>query len=213
MNKMNLIYTSFIGNNMAFWDTCINSISEYAKYYNIDFLVNRSLYLGHPKRGVYFISELLKFYDRVLYFEADVFIKDKTVNLFDLYSDSNYVYASNSAINFNAFYDTNIQKIIDRENITWKKTNNHYDIYNFGVTLVSKDQELVFRYDPEDYESFEDLPGIITQVDINYKIQKYKIPIKNMDAKYNNEMYYGKEGSFLHFANMSNRDQLIKEYI
>lgn len=157
----------------------------------------------------YHIHKLLDYYDRVLYLDGDVFIKDNAPNIFIVNENDEFLYMSNEVKANGVEYDDAIEKIKCDE---WTKTDGHYDFYNAGVILVSKAQRELFNFKKEEYCRFEGYPLICDQPYLNWKIFKYGIPIRDLDRQFNAMAYFKNDGFFIHFANVHNRNELINEY-
>ena len=79
--------------------------------------------------------------------------------------------------------------------------------------LVSKYHQGVFVYNKEDYFIFPDMPMIVDEPYIHKKIFDLYIDVKELDKKYNTMIYFDDNGDFLHFANVLDRNERIKQYV
>jgi hypothetical protein len=212
-----IIYTVAVGNGECF-NHCVESQKQYAKKVDADMFCrrewtmwNEDLKTDCEKR---YIVELLKNYDKVLYLDADVFIRDSAIDIFEAYKDNNDLIIYNEVLYNNVNMDNHIQRAIIKNNIKWwNMTNSHYDWLNAGVMLCSKGHEKVFEYNSEKFFKFEDMPMIYDMPYMHYNIYKYKIPVTYMDERFNTMVYFHDNGDFLHFANVLNRNERIMEYV
>lgn len=199
---------------------CSDSQKSYAYKVGADFLMRTEFHCEKQVEPVkhfnynlmpdkFYIRDLLDYYDRVLYVDGDVFIKKNADDIFkELNKD--FVYMRNEAFN-GVEYPSQIDKI--KGDIEWTKTDSRYDFYNAGVILVNRNQQYLFNFNKEEYCYFEDLPLICDQPYLNWIIQNYNVPVKEMGQKYNAMQYFNQDGDFLHFANVHNRNELVKELI
>lgn len=211
-----IIYTVSVGKSICF-KHCIESQQRYAKKIGVEFYVsntwknwNNDLKTDSDKRH---IVQLLKNYDKVLYLDADVFIKEDSPDIFEFYKENNKLIIYNEIMYNNVNMDKYIQKCVDKYNIEWKKTNNHYDWLNAGVMLCSKGHERVFNYDKEDFFKFEDMPMIYDMPYMHKNIYDNNIQVEYLDKRFNTMVYFEDNGYFLHFANVLDRDKRILNYV
>lgn len=217
------IYTiNILNRENEIFDVCVNSIKEYAKRIGVDFIERNSIQDHKLSNEIdyeniimekFYIRELLNYYDRVLYLDADILIKKDSPDIFKEYSDVNYLYKYNEIKFNNVQYDKQIEIARRLYNINWSKSNGHYDFYNAGVMLVSKAQKKVFNYNEDNYFVFNELPMIVDEPYLHYNIFRYNIPIKELDKKFNTMIYFEDDGWFLHFANVLDRKERIKKYV
>jgi lipopolysaccharide biosynthesis glycosyltransferase len=216
------IYTLNIPNRKnEIFDVCVNSVREYAKRIGVDFIERNSIQ-DHRMSNKndyeniimekFYIYTLLRYYDRILYLDADILIKKDAPDIFKDYSDENYAYLYNEVKFNDVQYDKQIEVVKNLYDIKWPKKE-HYDFYNAGVMLVSKNQRKLFEYLKDDYFKFNDLPMIVDEPYLHYNIYKYNIPIKELDKRYNTMIYFEDDGWFLHFANVLDRKERIKKYL
>jgi lipopolysaccharide biosynthesis glycosyltransferase len=212
-----IIYTVAVGESECF-KHCVESQKRYAKKVGAEFycciewtdLYNENLKTDSEKR---FVVELLKTYDKVLYLDADVFIRDNAEDIFYIYQDTNKLVIYNEVMFNNVQMDVHIEPIVKQYDIKWSKTKGHYDWLNAGVMLCSKGNEKVFEYNERDFFKFPAMPSIYDMPYMHYNIYKYNIPIMYMDERFNTMVYFHDQGDFLHFANVLDRDERIKNYV
>lgn len=200
---------------------CMKSIAKYADKVKADFIMRTSI-LDHVlsdetdyKNVImekFYIKELLKYYDRVLYVDADVLIRPDAPNIFEWCLDQSALYLYNEVKFNNVDYDKYIEKV--KQNIKWTHADNgRYDFYNAGVMLASRDCSKAFEFIEEEYFIMEDLPMIVDQPYLFHNILKHNITIKELDKRFNTMVYFEDNGWFLHFANILDRKDRIQKYL
>lgn len=200
---------------------CVESISEYAKKVSADFIMRTDI-LDHVlsdekdyKNVImekFYIKELLKYYDRVLYLDADVLIMPNAPNIFQWHIDPSALYLYNEVKFNNVDYGKYIKKI--KQNINWTCADNgRYDFYNAGVMLAGRACSKAFEFIEEEYFIMENLPMIVDQPYLFHNILKHNITIKELDKRFNTMVYFEDNGWFLHFANILDREDRIKKYL
>lgn len=217
MNK--IIFSVSVGGGECFRH-CVESQKRYSKRIGSEYLVidswrnwNEDLKTDCEKRHA---VELLKNFDKVLYLDADVFIKDDAKDIFDFYRDDNNLIMYNEVLFNGVQMDDHIKGLIKKNNLeTWGVTGGHYDWLNAGVILCTKGMghEAAFHYDPKEFFKFDDLPMIYDMPFMNYMIFKNKISVTNLDERFNTMVFFHDNGGFLHFANVLDRDKRILEYV
>jgi lipopolysaccharide biosynthesis glycosyltransferase len=158
------------------------------------------------------IKKLLKKYDRVLYIDADILIKNDALDIFKQCPDKSYVYMYNEVKYNNVEYDRQIETAVKTYKIKWSK-NEHYDWYNAGVMLVSQGQADLFNFNKDEYFIFPDMPMLVDMPYLHYNLYKYNIPIKELSEEWNTMQYFKEGGYFMHFANVLNRNERILDYV
>jgi len=215
------IYTISIKNKEDIFDICVDSIRDYARKCGADLIVRNSVqdHKLSPESDYkniimekFYVKELLNYYDRVLYLDADILIKKEAPDIFKEYPDLDYAYLYNEIKFNNVQYDKQIEIVKHLYDIKWTKSDGHYDFYNAGVMLISKKQKPLFIYGEDDYFIFPDLPSIVDEPYLHYNIFRYDIPIKELDKKFNTMVYFEDDGWFLHFANVLDRKERIRKY-
>lgn len=204
------------------FEDCVQSISRYAEMVGADFIM-RTAILDHVltdeqdyKNVImekFHIRELLGYYDRVLYLDADILVQKDAPNIFKYYPDVDKIYLYNE-IKFNDVdYDQYIDVARRKYNIPWTRQNGHYDFYNAGVMLVGKNGRDVFEFIEDEYFLLDDLPMIVDEPYLHHTLFKYNIPIQELDKRFNTMVYFEDKGWFLHFANVLDRKNRIKGYL
>ena len=204
-----------------FFNTCMKSQQQYARRIGADFIMRSSTVdpIGDHDRAKilfqkFYLYDLLNYYDRVLFLDADVLIKKDAPDIFTEHTNTNKLYMLNECAAYN-IPDINmyVEQMIKIRPTEWRKNNGLYEHYNAGVMLVSKAQRELFKYDAGEYFILPSKPMWEEQPYINYKIQKMNIPIECLDKKFNTMVYFDDDGWFLHFANVLDRDVRIKKYL
>lgn len=207
---MNLIFTIAAKTHVRpYFNLGVESIRAYAHKTQTDFLIKYNSDLALPACDKFFIPELLKVYNRVLWIDSDILIKEDADNLFEKYPDTSKFYIHDECERAKVNYEKYISYVSNHNNIEWPRNEyNKYIQYNGGVFLISRGpQEEVFA---ENEIKTEGLPYLIDQTLMNYNINLYNIPIGNLDIKYNAMKYFNEDGFFIHYANVSNRYEIMK---
>ena len=213
---MNCIYTVSVGNQNCF-DVCTDSQKRYAQRIGVDFVCRHDFKSDVMELGIdrdkYFVADLLKIYDRVLYLDADVFIKKDALDIFEFYKDNSNFIIYNEVMFNGVQMDDAIKKAMDKNGIIeWQKTNGHYDWLNAGVMLFSKGHENIMEYNADEFFKLDGYPLLYDMAYMTYKIYKYEIPVTYMDKRFNTMIYFEDQGDFLHFANVHDRNESIEKY-
>ena len=204
-----------------FFNSCIDSQQEYACRRGADYIMRNSTVdpIGSDVRAKillqkFHIYELLLYYDRVLFLDADILIDKVAPDIFTEYKDIDKIYMLNECAHY-PIGDINmyIEQMIKIRPVEWRKSGEFYEHFNAGVMLASEAQMDLFRYDAEDYFILPSNPLWGEQPYINYKIQKMGIPIGGLDKKFNTMVYFDDDGWFLHFSNVLDRAVRIKKYL
>lgn len=214
-----IIYTVSVGGGACFHH-CVESQKRYAQRVGADFFVRSTwqnwsgdLQTDSEKR---FVCELLKHYDKVLYLDADVFIREDADDIFHYYKDDPNLVIYNEVLHNNVNMDVHIEALIDKYRLNaWGKTAGHYDWLNAGVMLLThgQDHESAFYYTPDEFFKFEGMPMIYDMPFMNYQIFQRYIPVTHMEEQFNCMVYFHDNGDFLHFANVLDRDERILQYV
>jgi len=157
------------------------------------------------------LCDLLKIYDKVLAVDGDVLIKDDAPDIFESFPvGTTYILDETGNFNDNNNYDTQIERI--RGAIDWPKKNGHYMFFNCGIILADKQQAELFRVVPEEYVYFPDLNLISCEPYITSRIFRHGFRVRDIGKEWNAMVYFKQDGHFIHFANISDRDERIREY-
>lgn len=210
-----IIYTVSVDGGECFRH-CVASQKKYAEKIDVDFYVrkewrnwNEDLKTDCEKRH---IVKLLESYDKVLYLDADVFIRDNAPDIFEKYRLKTLV-MYNEVLYNGVQMDDHIDYCAKTYNIEWLKTHGHYDWYNAGVMLCGRGSEKAFDYNPKNFFKFPNMPMIYDMPYMHYNIFKNNIYVDLLDEEFNTMVYFKDDGYFLHFANVLDRDERIKKYI
>ena len=204
------------------FEDCVRSISDYAERTSSDFIM-RTAILDHVlsdeqdyKNVImekFYIRELLRYYDRVLYLDADILVAPGSPNIFKYYPDAD-LYLYNEVDYNNVDYDQYIEKVERKYKIPWTRNDNgRYDFYNAGVMLVGKSGAKAFEFVESEYFIMDDLPMIVDEPYLHYNIFKHNIKIGALDKRFNTMVYFEDKGWFLHFANVLDRKERIQRYL
>ena len=106
-----------------------------------------------------------------------------------------------------------IAMAVKKYKIDWHKTGDKYDWLNAGVMLCSKGNEPVFAYNHDNFFKFDKLPMIYDMPYMHKNIYDNNIEVTFLDKRFNTMVYFEKNGWFLHFANVLDRNKRIKAYV
>ena len=135
------------------------------------------------------------------------------MDIFEFYKDNNDFIIYNEVMYNDLDMDVYIENCIKRQGIEkWNKTNGHYDWLNSGVMLFNRDHRNILIADEKGYFKFDEMPLLQDMPSMIYRINKYNIPVTYMDKRFNTMVYFEDNGDFLHFANVHDRDKMIKGY-
>jgi lipopolysaccharide biosynthesis glycosyltransferase len=193
--------------NRPYFKIGIESIKKYAEKIKTDLVIKYYSELENCIFEKFFIKDLLKIYDRVLWIDADILIKENADDLFKIYPDSSQVYIHPETDRFEIDYNIYIDEVIKFNKVNWVKDKGKYVYYNNGIFLVSRGQEKIFT---DSQIKTKSLLYLIEQTTMNYNIFKYNIPVSSLDIKYNAMRYFNESGQFIHYANISNRFKLME---
>lgn len=217
------IYTLAVKRKDDIYDICLDSIRKYAEKIGADFIVRYKCQehyfnLETDYKNVimekFFLGDLLTIYDRVLYVDGDILIKDDAPDIFGSCYNGNCLYLYNEVAFNGVQYDKQIEVIAKEKNVEWTKhENGHYNFYNAGVMLMTPRHKNLFEYNKDEYFVFPDLPMIVDEPYLHYNIFKHGIPVWEMPKEFNTMVYFEDDGYFLHFANVLDRVEKIKKYI
>ena len=175
---MNLVLTLAIGDDYSRMSKLTHpTIKAYAKKINADYLCidKTSISDTSPHWEKFQIHDLLEKYDRILYFDTDLIIRDDCDNLFDIVSED-----SLGIFNEAPFTNRSIELMIDicnKYNITLPDWNGKY--YNSGVMIISKIHRDLFKKPEIEHFSFYE------QSYLNMMIAHLKIKIFNLRYVHN----------------------------
>lgn len=208
----NLIYTIAVNSEkIPYFRIGVESIRKYAEKIGVDFLIKYHQEDDFILFDKFNIKYLLEVYDRVLWIDADIIIKDNAPDIFKEYPDCEKIYIHDEAEREKINYNSYIQNIVDRYNLIWPKNKyGKYKYLNCGVYLISNGNETAFSFD--NGWAFDGYPYLKEQTTMNCNINYYNLQVENLDKKYNAMAYFGEDGYFIHFANMQNRENIMRDY-
>ena len=156
------------------------------------------------------MSDLLSVYDKVLAVDGDVLIKNDSPDIFDCHEQGT-TYLLDETIN-GIDYDKQIGGV--KGSVEWPVSHNGHDLfYNCGVILADKAQAELFKVIPEEFVYFKDLSLISCEPYYTKRILKHGFNVKPLEQTWNAMIYFKQDGHFLHFANVQDRDELIRAYL
>jgi lipopolysaccharide biosynthesis glycosyltransferase len=216
---MNAIF-NIVYDKLPCFSACHDSIERYAKRIGVDLIFRQSQTnarkidpIDHLNYQILAeresISDLLKCYDRVLALDGDVLVKPDAPSIFDVLP-AGKTYMRDETGN-GVEYDKAIEEI--KGAVEWPKTNGHYRFFNGGVILADKAQGNLFRVDTDEYVYFKNLNLISCEPYYTKRINLHKYDVRDIGIEWNAMVYFKQPGHFIHFANVHNRDELIKEYV
>lgn len=185
----------------------IATIKHYCANHGLEFFLSTEPKINwqHYYCERFYICELLKKYDRVLYLDADIVITPKAPNIFDIVPTNC----------FGAF-DENCGGIMDRNPMVepllhicpeWPKNDYGYRFFNAGVMVVSKEHLFAL----ENFLNPPNEPALWThwpdQTYLNYLVSVANLPFHNITSNFN-RMSMGEpstrekrfDASFIHYA-------------
>jgi hypothetical protein len=202
------IFSLAIG-NLNNYRTCLSTVAKYSEKYKIPFFIateNNINFINH-----YFEKfqcfQLLEEYDRVLCIDADILITPTAKNIFEEYSDEEYLYA---------FQENSDLEHMDRDpwietydpDFDWPVCGDKKMYFNSGCVLYSKKhinlfdkiKEIKFTNKCFSIDGSE-------QTALNFAVAKNKIPFKSISYSFN-RMNLGKndpdnkryQSDFIHYA-------------
>lgn len=225
-----LIYTTAINtSNRAINDTDIFDITRqswehYCNRHNIDFFVIDKPMLENtsPHWFRYWIFDLKPDYDRYLYIDTDIMAKWDAPNIFEEYSDENFIYAvkDNSGLSWIWEGLHGYQSMFPETKVEWDS------YFNSGVLLFSKNHKQLIN----DFRQFyiDNKPVVeeyrnrlrkgFDQTIFNYFTTWYEQPVKLISEKWNlfhmirREIlyngYFTNMGYFWHFNGLDRGNQV-----
>lgn len=188
------------------------TIKAYADKIGADFIVLDQL--GNHKYPHFIkfdLDNLLSTYDRVLYVDTDIVIRDDAPNLFDIVPENKLGILQEFPCTSR---DPVFVSFLNKQGYEGK-WNNRY--YNTGVMVLSKSVRNIFTLDSEEFFHFGE------QTYINYNICRFNVDIHSLDWKFNrmnSHNEYTKEwrfsAYFMHYAaylGHPNTVELVKDII
>ena len=159
----------------------------------------------------YQIVKLLREFDRVLYLDTDVFVKDGAEDIFAVVPKDRFG-AFNEIPNMTEFLNMIYEAFLREIGVNGKAAGPYLKApyFNAGVMLASRGQESAFLYPghPAAFEHDWDYYG--DQSTMNFNVERFKVPWFDITAKFNlmmgnesvklNDSVPLRECSFFHFA-------------
>ena len=173
--------------------------SKYAEKIGADFLVLNEKTDGLPHYLKLKLNKLLKKYDRILYMDTDILIREDATNIFDevpedcigMFEEGQFVNRATGMLDF-----------LRANNVDTKDWNNKY--YNTGVMVVSKQHANVFINPIIEHNHF------FEQSYLNLLFSVFKVKVHNLHYKWNRMSLMDKltgeerfDSYFLHYAGCS----------
>lgn len=168
---------------------------DYANKMHADFIIIDSPELGispiHYEK--YQLANLLNKYERVLFIDTDVVVRPNSPDLFE-YVPKN-MFGAYLASKHSDCHDASLEKVQDElGSLGWKK-----DYFNSGVMVLSRDHQPLFDL------SHGCFNGFYEQTQLNYNLQKLKLPFFDIGFQYNHVELIGEPISnetsyFIHYA-------------
>lgn len=226
----NLIFTTCIGSPEVSIALPIHKM--YCEKYNIDFIVQNKRKLNFHSIGYekFEILDLFKYYDRILYLDADVLITPNCPNVFEVHDKYDTFYAFHESENYPGNdRDSEIYNALADDDcpfINWPtEKNSKLRYFNVGLFMASKCHSdflhKVFYYTLKLKSN-----TFCEQTVLNYIISKYNVKYKSMDQSWNRcdmgrpdpnlERYHA---NFIHYAGAGygkyekNKWEVLKEDI
>ena len=179
-----LIYQVNVGTPPAFYQTCINSVAQYCKRYDIVHFIQLKPILKikplRSERGTMKLDylpifekenafEFLKAYDKVCIIDADIYIRDNVPNIFDeIDMDTAFAGVRECDMPLTPKYQHKIQGFSTKQYEMFpeimKEHTTEYGVpfYNMGLMLFTKKlQEYLSRMTPEQFIRQEQFEGFV----------------------------------------------------
>ena len=185
-------------------------MKNYARSIGADFVVIDKLkQMHHSKYSAYWAK--FQLYDRILFLDLDVLVYPHCPNLFAVVPEDK----------FGALVETDygipqLEEILEIQarvrDIGWRK-----DYFNVGVMVASKAHREIFNLD-HGSDGGQKYPE---QTQINYNVQRFRIPIFKLDFRFNHTYFFGGNhdsrslSNIVHYAGITHelRIPLIREDI
>lgn len=174
-------------------------IKKYAEKINADFIVinEPKISTTTPHWEKFQLLDLLQTYDRIIYIDTDVIIRNNCPNLFEIVPEAKMGMFNECP--FTERRDVAIEGVANAYQIKDFKWDGCY--YNSGVMVMSKCHRMLFRKPKVEVSNF------FEQSYLNVMIQKMKIPVFNLHYKFNRmicmDKFSGKdryESYIIHYA-------------
>jgi lipopolysaccharide biosynthesis glycosyltransferase len=170
-------------------------MKQYADSIGADFVVIDKLEQKHQSQysaywAKFQLYDYFNHYDRILFLDLDVLIYPHCPNIFEVVPEENFGALLES--DYGIDQTEEIMEIQSRvKDIGWKK-----DYFNVGVMVISKVHQEVFNFE-HGMDGGQKYPE---QTQINYNVQRFKIPIYKLDFRYNHTYFWGENHDLRNFS-------------
>ena len=207
---MNLVLTISIGDVYERMKVLTHpSIEAYAKRIGADFLCidEKTISETTPHWEKFQIVALLEKYDRIIYLDTDILVRDDCDNLFDIIPEDCL-----GVFNEAPFTNRSLELMIDtckKYNVTLPEWDGKY--YNSGVMVISQIHRKLFEKPEVEHFSFYE------QTYLNMMVAHLGIKIKTLSYIYNRmscmDQYTGEErhaSQIMHYAGFPNLETVLE---
>ena len=173
----NCVITLSVGDDYDGMEITIPRMNNYCSKYNLNFIVIRDNHFKHPAYNKLLIKNYINDFDRILYIDLDVIIRNDAPNIFDIVPDDKFGIFNEEYLHIcNCGKETiDLYNNYTSNNIKW---NGEY--YNTGVMLFNKDNIKILNDDIPLLEEYYADQGFI-----NYQIHKYNIECFDIGFQFN----------------------------
>lgn len=183
-------------------------MQAYAEKIGAEFICisHQKVYETTPHWEKFRIYELLNNYDRILYLDTDIIIRDHAPNIFDIIPDTHL-----GILNEQPFVEDRTYAFMQGcqaygyTDMPWDKI-----YFNTGVMVISKIHQLLFVKPNLEASNF------FEQTYLNLQIKKQKIPVSMLDYKWNRMFCIDKfigverfEAYFIHYAGVGSPERVL----
>jgi len=207
MLKKNVICTLNWTRDEPFFMLCTKTKIAYANKIGADFILLTDVrypFVGMAGGGIerlIVVRDALHDYERILYLDGDILVNPAADNIFESFPDRNFGYMHEQGWcdwcsgPWSAHFAPKVP--------TWRlNTSGFREYYNVGTMLFSKEQRQLFdNMDMNEY--LETLSPGAEQSYLNYYIQKFNTPMRDIGTKWN-KMDYDNRGKQYDNSNRRN---------
>lgn len=185
---MNAVITMAIGERFSrMYELTGGPMREYARRIGADFdIIRTASPLANITRAFekFQIQQFLKKYDRIIYLDADVVVKDSCPDLFDIVPDT-YIgaFLEVSPEMMDDGCSRRMQKHMRKAQQLLGEIGWTTDYFNAGVMVVGQAHKPAFNIPAVPYIGPED------QTQLNYNVKVLDIPVHDLSDKYNCMVY------------------------
>jgi lipopolysaccharide biosynthesis glycosyltransferase len=135
----------------------------------------------------FYIFDLLKKYDRILYLDSDILVTPNAPDIFEAYCDEKTIYMASESKHSSDQQDIlNIFSVLGKIPHWEIDTTHHsYKYYNSGVILFSRECHLEHYFNLDEVKKIFNSVRLLDQTYINYLIFKYHLTHASLDDKFN----------------------------